>query len=53
MELKLDLHFAQRMDALMEVNPADLTASGRKARRVFMVYEHLLGGEDFVLLVQP
>ena len=53
MELELDLNFAQQMDALMEVDPAELTASGRKARCVFMVYEHLLGGEDVVLLIQP
>ena len=52
-ELELDLNFAQRMDSFMDVNPAVLTASGRKARRVFLVYEHLLGGNDVVLLVQP
>ena len=52
MELKLDLQFAQRMDALSEVEPAELSANGRKACRVFMVYEHLLGDNEMVLLIQ-
>ena len=53
MELELDLQFAQRMDALLKVDPANFSANGQKAWRIFMVYKCLVGGEEVMLLMQP